>query len=242
MKESILEKIYEAAGWVAASLFALMILGMGVMGASFVISSAQAADIPPKIVSHMLSNVYQIQAPNHTGTGYWINDRLILTNCHVATTTRGLDLRAVSQAHGSYYTVDMVLCDEEADLAILRSRSPNPDVQPIKLAKTSIPFGSEIFSAGHGLALPLSPKRGIVGTFYTRGRRAMVLAGSGPGDSGSPVWNAKGELVGVLNSGMATRQGVSLSERSFFIGLSVVTKYLTGLTERMNRAIGSEGH
>lgn len=217
-----------------------MTIGFMLTALSVAIYTAKADAVPDTILEQVTSNVYEVKHPRiGNGTGLWITHNLMLTNCHVAGDDRESLLEAISYDETQHYNMHMVLCDEKTDLAILESDRPNLTILPSRLALKPIPLGKDVFSAGYGMGAGFSLKAGISGVEYDYTRRGVTLPTSGPGDSGSPLYNTKGELVGVLNSGLQHPNGMSLLGKGFFIKLEVVRNYLTGLLSKINRAKGT---
>lgn len=209
------------------------------LAVALTIGKVDADVIPDKVLEQVTSNVYMIDGPDYTGTGLWIAPTYMLTNCHVAGEDRETLFKAISYDKTQHYNMHMVLCDKENDLAILESDRPNVTFLPSYLAPEPVPFGKDLFSAGYGYSTDLSLKAGIAGLPYTTSdgvsyRRAMSLPTSGPGDSGSPIYNKDGQIVGILNSGIQYAGG-----KGFFIKLEVVRNYLTNLVSKINRAKGT---
>lgn len=208
------------------------------LSVALLFGKADADAIPNIVLEQVTSNVYKVQHPQYSGTGTWITPTLMLTNCHVAGVDREVVFKANSFDKSQTYNMHMVLCDKVNDLAILESDIPNPTFLPSTLAAEPIPFGKDIFSAGYGYGADMSLKAGIAGLPYVAPRedyrRAMTLPTAGPGDSGSPVYNKAGQIVGILNSGINGSGG-----KAFFIRLEIVRNYLTGLLSKINRAKGT---
>ena len=218
----------------------LMIVTALLIGTAFglAVGQVKADAIPDTVLEQVTSNVYQIKHPRYSGTGTWITPTLMLTNCHVAGEDRDVLFKANSFDKTQYYHLHMVLCDKENDLGILESDTPNITFLPSTLAAEPVPFGKDVFSAGYGYGVDLSLKAGIAGLPYTKAtddyRRAMTLPTAGPGDSGSPVYNKAGQIVGILNSGIPGSGG-----KAFYIRLEVVRNYLSNLLSKVARAKGT---
>ncbi len=173
---------------------------------------------PAWVSKTMLNQVYAVsdgvqRKRTMIGTGLWIDDRHVLTNCHVmaAFATYYRDDEQLKKDYKNSFAVDhtgtkvfemeAVACDEETDLGLLRSRWPNHDAKPIVLDWRSLRFGEAIYSAGYGLNQPLSPKYGYAGVLQALGPQLVqfVTMPITPGDSGSPVFDRWGRLRSVLN-------------------------------------------
>lgn len=174
---------------------------------------------PPWVAKTMLNNVYavsdRVYSENRVslGTGFWIDERHMITNCHVAgafqrkewpepgvSVTTYKDTFATNYDETKTFRMKTVLCDEETDLALLKSYWPNHDARLVTIDWRTPRFGEALYSAGYGINLTLTPKYGYTGIRVYDGvssvRVTMPIVG---GDSGSPVFDKWGRLRGVIN-------------------------------------------
>jgi len=206
-----------------AIMIALSISIASILGWFYVESTA---GIPAAMGQLMRTNVYEItnsSEPSYrrgSGTGVWLDKHHILTNCHVASMFgviefedgKPLPIRyegamALSHDHKHVFKVNVLACDEANDLALLYSWWPNHDVQDVDVNWTTTRFGSAAYSAGYGMGLPLSPKTGYFGSRDQAGNKTARLAVTlavAPGDSGSPVFDRRGDLRALLSATAAT--------------------------------------
>jgi serine protease Do len=140
---------------------------------------------------------------NHHGAGAGIvvgSDGLILTNNHVV----GRHTPAVLLADDGEYEGQLVAREPEIDLALLKIAASGLEAMPFVIAK-DVRIGELAFALGHPWGQRGFLTSGILsalGTAQTRGRRGSIpilrtdvpLA---PGNSGGPLVNAAGELLGV---------------------------------------------
>jgi S1-C subfamily serine protease len=150
------------------------------------------------------------------GSGFLIDGKgFIVTNAHVL---KGNSAIVVNNA-GDEFNADIVFVDSKQDLAILKIK--DEDFKTIKslpysITKESADLGEEIFTLGF-------PKTDIT---YTQGYLSsntglngdttsyQIQMNSNPGNSGGPVFNKKGELVGVLSSRQTQADGVTFAIKS----------------------------
>ena len=248
------ETTADALGWVLASLFAFLLIGMGAMG---IASIVQAHEVPTMVVETALNNTYRLGVTysedvtaedgtvtrerfRHMGTGVWINENVLLTNCHVSTLDRQAEIWATSQHHTQGIRMFLALCDEEADIAVLMSEMPNPKVKPLTIAVRGIQFGDSVYSAGYGLDMALTMKAGIAGR-YEFGLGQSYIMPIISGDSGSPVFNYQGELVGLMHTGiMHPRVRVPLADKTFGTTNEELNAMTRNLNVRIKRATGRQ--
>jgi putative serine protease PepD len=148
-----------------------------------------------------------------SGTGIVLNDKgLILTNDHVIAGASGL---TVAAGGSSSTTRSATLVGEEAnsDLALIRVDPTGLGLKPLSLASSSsVQVGDPVYAIGNPYGLDETLTRGIVSAL---GRSISAPDGAkitgaiqtdaalNPGNSGGPLLNDQGEVIGV-NSQIAS--------------------------------------
>mgnify|MGYP001627566634 CR=1 FL=1 len=156
-----------------------------------------------------------------SGTGSVIDrEGHILTNFHVI---EGMSQIKVSLWDGTASLAEVVGSDPGSDLAVLKANIPAHLLVPVRLADSDrVRVGDSVFAIGHPFGQTFSVTAGIVSAtgrvtesaFTGRGIRDVlqVDAAVNPGNSGGPLFNAAGEMVGV-NTSIENPNG------RFFVGL-----------------------
>ena len=141
------------------------------------------------------------------GTGVVIiDDGTILTSLHVV---RGAPVVRVIFADGSESTADLVSTQPENDLAVLRAHIIPDDLIPATMASASrLRVGDEIVAVGNPFGIHNSVSAGVVSGLrrsYVSEEDGMTLHGLiqfdavvNPGNSGGPLLNRNGEVVGIV--------------------------------------------
>ena len=131
-------------------------------------------------------------------------DGIIVTNHHVLENDDGEILGAMDYK-GNVYSIEKVLAaNEEDDLAILKLR--NAELTPMALGKPAN-VGSDVWVISHPDRKMYMMTKGM-GSRYNMimdknrkpGRRMSITADYAKGSSGAPVFNRKGQVVGVVSS------------------------------------------
>jgi serine protease Do len=143
----------------------------------------------------------------------WSTDGLVLTNRHVI----GRQEPVVLLADERKFEAEVVALDEEVDLALLQIKSTDLPAAPIG-DSTRLRVGELVAAYGHPWGQRNAASLGIIshlGTAMTRGRRGVVPiirtdARLAPGNSGGPLLNASGEVVGINTMIVGGDQGIAI--------------------------------
>ncbi|MBT6133543.1 MAG: serine protease [Flavobacteriales bacterium] len=146
------------------------------------------------------SSVVTITNPSGHGSGFFISsDGLLLTNAHVV---EGYDRLLVRLGNGIDFEPEVISIDSDNDLALLKV--PGSGYSPLSFAKESVLLGEKIVVIGTPAeeSLSQSVTAGIVsGERLIEGKKMIQSdAGISPGNSGGPMLNMKGEIIGVVTS------------------------------------------
>jgi serine protease Do len=124
----------------------------------------------------------------------WASDGAIVTNAHVASRPRA----EVVLSDGRSFEARVERRDERRDLALLRI-----DAQGLPAARVRDPgelrVGEVVVAVGHPLGIPNALTMGIVHAAVGDGARRFVQADLrlAPGNSGGPLADAQGRVVGI---------------------------------------------
>lgn len=140
--------------------------------------------------------------PGGVGTGFLIGDGYALTAYHVVQGAKTLSAQTLDKKR---YAIEVIGYEEQSDIALLRVNVP-AGTPFLPLASSGPAIGDVLLSIGNGGGTFLTSKTGrLTGTNADAGR-ADFPAGTlrmnvplVPGDSGGPIINAKGEVVGVVS-------------------------------------------
>ena len=182
------------------------------------------------MISKCLSSLLILRDHHGAGAGFAIDtDSHILTCNHVVSNENV----AIETIDGDSYDAVVYARKPEYDLAILRVE----DFQsaPLRFVDPgSIRDGQRVYLLGHPLGLDFTVTEGIVG-HNRRVREGVTFVqldvATNPGNSGGPVVNEYGDVLGVVTIMMAHAQRLS-----FAIGVRHVFSFLSTLRIRVNRA------
>ena len=158
------------------------------------------------------------------GTGVVIDDMgTILTNLHVAAAAKNL---RVTFMDGTESPAILIGARPESDLAIIRPTMIPDNLQPATLASSAgLRPGDEVVAVGFPFGIGPSASAGVVsglGRVLAEGGEAKLEnliqfdAAANPGNSGGPLVNGNGEVVGIVTailnpSGLRTFAGIGFA-------------------------------
>lgn len=145
-----------------------------------------------------------------SGTGFIVTeDGYIMTNYHIVETAfaSGSDV-TVRTYDGRVYTAEIVGCQEDDDVAVLKIKARGLD--PALIGDSdSMKVGERIYAVGHPLGqLTYTMTAGIISALdrvisVDTGKTAHVFqvdAAINNGNSGGPVYNSRGEVIGIVTA------------------------------------------
>ena len=176
-----------------------------------------------ELVTRFAEGVVLVQNPGGLGSGFIISDEgHCVTNYHVV---EGQTRLAVTIFHrkknGEFERVavrdvKILSLNPHFDLALLQiPKQEGIDFKPIYVAEDdSHREGDTVFAIGSPLGLERSVSEGIVST-RNRNMNGIVYiqttAQINPGNSGGPLFNNKGEVVGVINMKLTLGEGLGFA-------------------------------
>ncbi|MFT6746882.1 MAG: S1-C subfamily serine protease/antitoxin component YwqK of YwqJK toxin-antitoxin module [Glaciecola sp.] len=154
-----------------------------------------------------------------SGSGFIINKNgYVLTNYHVIEDAKQVVVEISTAGDTKKYDAEVVQSDKINDLAIIKLTGyEEKKIQYAFKSSGSEGMGAEIFTLGYPLALngmgksvkfvdgKISSKTGYKGAINSYQMSIPVQ----PGNSGGPVFNKKGEVIGVVNAKISGADNVS---------------------------------
>lgn len=149
-----------------------------------------------------------------TGSGFFVRPGQVVTNLHVVKGCTRAEIKTLD-GKGRVYPISGALAvDEEGDLALLSIEMPLERVHTVELAKILPDEGEQVFVIGNPLKLEGSVSDGIVSAVRevpNVGRIIQITAPISHGNSGSPVFNLHGEVLGVVTLKVSNGQNINLA-------------------------------
>ncbi len=156
-----------------------------------------------------------------SGSGFFIRPGRVVTNLHVVEGARRAEVKTLD-GKGRVYPVEGLLAvDEEGDLAILGVSVPEDRGRAAEVSESVPEEGERVFVIGNPLRLEGSVSDGIVSAVRevpNLGRIIQTTAPVSHGNSGSPLFNMRGQVVGVITVKVTNGQNINLALASSRFG------------------------
>jgi len=149
-----------------------------------------------------------------TGSGFFIRPGQVVTNLHVIRGARRTDVKTLDGKGRVYQVAGLLAVDEEGDLALMRVDMSPERPRSTELAVSLPEEGETVFVIGNPLKLEGSVTDGIVSAVREVPGVGKIIQTTAPishGNSGSPIFNLKGQVVGVITVKVTNGQNISLA-------------------------------
>lgn len=187
------------------------------------IAGHEARELPVRdLVLDLGESVVQVKTPGGLGSGFFINeDGSLITNFHVIEGETRISVEVYHQSERglerrTYKDVRIIALNKFADLALLRIEDEGaPAFEPVPIGDTDrLSVGDRVFAIGSPLGLERTVTEGILSTKTRLIEGALYLqtnAQINPGNSGGPLFNLRGQVVGVTNMKLMFGEGLGFA-------------------------------
>ena len=199
-----------------------------------------------EVVALVKPSVVYLEGSKKSGTGFLVTRTgLIATNAHVAREEESLQARF---SGGVELTAEVAYIDDDLDIALLKVEGANfPHL--VLADSATVRQGQEVLAVGNpGQAMLFSVTRGIVSgidEFPNAGQGTWIQTDAqlNPGNSGGPLVNMQGAVVGIATSrpagGNTTGIGFALSASDLMRVLHNFYPQENMLTEKLSAPKGA---
>ena len=152
--------------------------------------------------------------PLISGSGFFIRPGEVVTNMHVIKGAQRVEIHTLDGKGRTYPVAGALAIDEEADLALLSVNLPEEKSRPLPVATALPEEGEKIFLIGNPLRLEGSVSDGIVSAIRevpALGRIIQITAPVSHGNSGSPLLNMRGQVIGIVTVKVTNGQNINLA-------------------------------
>jgi serine protease Do len=169
------------------------------------------------IDSVVLVSVTTASGQSVQGSGFVYRNNYIVTNAHVVSNARSVRVRF---SRGQWRSASVVGTDASSDLAVLKVQNPPQYAKPLLLVEDEPPVGTKVAAIGSPYGLQGTLTTGVISGVNRsipapNGRKIpdaiQTDAPANPGNSGGPLVNLQGEVVGVISSGVGDTLAFAVS-------------------------------
>ncbi|HEV7475538.1 MAG TPA: tetratricopeptide repeat-containing serine protease family protein [Pyrinomonadaceae bacterium] len=149
-----------------------------------------------------------------TGSGFFVRPGQVVTNLHVIRGAQRVDIKTLDGKGKVFPVAGLLDVDEEGDLALLSVDMPPDRPRAAELGQVLPDEGEQIVVIGNPLKLEGSVTDGIVSAVRevpAVGKIIQITAPISHGNSGSPVFNMKGQVIGVVTVKVTNGQNINLA-------------------------------
>jgi serine protease Do len=169
------------------------------------------------------ASVIKVSTPGGLGSGVLLNgDGYAITNAHVVQGETHLRATVwIPQPDGTLMRttiedVELIAINNHLDLALLLLK--HPDNSPFEFSvlekAENIEVGETVFAIGNPLGLERSMSQGVISTKQRSFDGLTYIqtdAAINPGNSGGPLFNTRGEVVGITNMGITSAESLNFA-------------------------------
>lgn len=166
-----------------------------------------------------------------SGTGWAIGNGYVVTNSHVAENARMISIKGINGDMNNGYKAEVVATDKVNDIAVLRvidSRFGRFGTIPYSVSSRMADVGEDVFVLGYPLTQALGNEikltNGIISsrTGY-QGDVAcyQMSAPIQPGNSGGPMFDNKGNVIGIVVAGVPGAENVGYAIKISYLNILI---------------------
>lgn len=181
------------------------------------VEPAPLADTTPpatleEMIDRVMPSIVLVEATSGRGSAFFVQRDTLITNVHVVQQDGYVTLRRMD---GSSMTARVQTRAPNFDIAVLKVAQPSPSQPFLPMGSSAaLKPGQEVIVIGSALGrLQNSVSRGIVSGLRNSGGVTLVQsdAAANPGNSGGPMLDRQGRVVGILTAGYRGQQGLNFA-------------------------------
>lgn len=179
-----------------------------------------------------------------SGTGFALTNNHIVTNFHVVEEAKSISVQGINGNFNNKYSATVIATDKVNDLAILKINGANISNSsiPYSVKTTTSEVGEDIFVLGYPLTSTMgdeiklttgviSSKSGFQGDLSLY----QISAPIQPGNSGGPLFDAKGNIIGIVSAKHRGAENVGYAIKASYLRNLMESTITTNILPQMNR-------
>jgi len=190
-----------------------------------------------ELIKTSISSVVIVRTLSSLGSGFFISDGYVVTNEHVLENENG-EISQVIQIvtnDNKFHNAELIGYIKDLDLALIKTDIGSSLLELEKSENVGV--GEEVLAIGTPEGLSFSATDGIVSAvnrtgFGTAGSYVQTNAQLNPGNSGGPLINKDGKVIGMNNFKLVNSEGIgfALEADKIKIGVNTISKQLLNET------------
>lgn len=162
-----------------------------------------------------------------SGTGFALKNGYIVTNYHVVDGAKSITIQGVKGDFNKSYKATIVGSDKNNDLALLKISDTSFSgfgAIPYSISSTTSDVGEDIFVLGYPLTSTMGDEikltTGIISSktgFQGDVSLYQISAPIQPGNSGGPLFDKKGNVIGIVSAKHAGAENVGYAIKSMYL-------------------------
>lgn len=180
-------------------------------------------------------SIFVIQSGNYEGSGFAIGGNTVVTNAHVIGSRNSITVKTYS---GEKYNASIFLINEALDIAILSV--DGADFMPLEVGDSeNIKIGEDIYAIGAPQSMDYTLTKGVVSNKSRKvgfNTYIQIDAAINSGNSGGPLLNNNGQVIGVNSMKLSDAEGIGLA-----IPISSIISFMESNDMNLNEGNQVEG-
>ncbi|MDG1037234.1 MAG: trypsin-like peptidase domain-containing protein [Crocinitomicaceae bacterium] len=157
------------------------------------------------IYNNVKSSVYLVYTKNEEGfsqgSAFMVSSNgIAVSNYHVFKNASGAIL--YNELEQEFLITEVLDLNEEEDFIVFRVGEGTTNLPFVKLSRSMPDIGEECFAVGNPKGLTQTLSTGIISSFRDNKRLLQTTTEITNGSSGGPLFNRKGEAIGITTSGI----------------------------------------
>lgn len=174
-------------------------------------ADAEAPSIE-EIVARAVEAVVQIETGDSRGTGFFVTPDTLVTNVHVVGPRSHVTIR---RSDGRTASARVASTATGVDIAVLKVGPADRSAAVLRLGSgLNARVGQDVLAIGSALGtLQSTVTRGIISAVRRSGQALLLQtdAAVNPGNSGGPLLDRRGAVIGITTMGYVDRQGLNFA-------------------------------
>jgi len=165
--------------------------------------------------------VVLVKTASGLGSGFFINKKgYLITNFHVIAGEKHISvtqflLEGKVLRRVVHKEIEIVATAPFHDLVVLKVKDFDGKINPVVFAPSEeLSMGETVFAIGNPLGLERTVTEGVLSQTHRNFGGILYLqvdAPVNPGNSGGPLFNSRGQVIGIINMGVPSMEGLNFA-------------------------------